>query len=304
MCALLLIVAEAESADFFRLIDIGERVGIDVFYDLFEQGGLLFLHDADQDFSGGVCIDAFRVDYRAAAVQDLHDCVADFFRLIGDDIEHDAGLRTRRDDVRNLACQKQGDERVKYRGSDFDECRVRVHAFCRQQTDDTRQQNDDAVKQENKPACIKFGLFLVCDFPKYIRAARAAVRKKGAAKRNARNDAARDCLNNRQAAFHARALKYGQFKCGKQCHKARISDGYDGRIDCKLFVEREKRRDNKRQIQHENRDGGVEHAFRKFMVVQIDDVVHDTCDTAYAARGKCVRDNKDVRRYRAKQCEE
>ena len=36
LCALLLIVAEAESADFFRLIDIGERVGIDVFYDLFE----------------------------------------------------------------------------------------------------------------------------------------------------------------------------------------------------------------------------------------------------------------------------
>ena len=135
---LLLIVAEAESADFFRLIDIGERVGIDVFYDLFEQGGLLFLHDADQDFSGGVCIDAFRVDYRASAVQDLHDCVADFFRLIGDDIKHDAGLRTRRDDVRNLACQKQGDERVKYRGSDFDEGSVRVHAFCRQQTDDTR----------------------------------------------------------------------------------------------------------------------------------------------------------------------
>lgn len=92
--ALLLIVAEAESADFFRLIDIGERVGIDVFYDLFEQGGLLFLHDADQDFSGGVCVDAFRVDYRASAVQDLHDCVADFFRLIGDDIKHDAGLRT------------------------------------------------------------------------------------------------------------------------------------------------------------------------------------------------------------------
>lgn len=163
---LLLIVAEAESADFFRLIDIGERVGINVFYDLFEQGGLLFLHDADQDFSGGICVDAFRVDYRTAAVQDLHDCVADFFRLISDDIKHDAGLCTRRDDVRNLACQKQGDERVKYRGCDFDESRVRVHAFCRQQTDDTRQQNDDAVKQENKPTCIKFGLFLFAIFPR------------------------------------------------------------------------------------------------------------------------------------------